>query len=45
MALAAHRGLATRHLPCLNDAPRLIAALVDQVCDAADRHAPVACAT
>jgi protoheme ferro-lyase len=42
MALAAHRGLATLHLPCLNDAPRLIAALVDQVRDAARGRAVVA---
>jgi protoheme ferro-lyase len=35
MALAAQPGLTTRHLPCLNDAPRLIAALVHQVRDAA----------
>jgi protoheme ferro-lyase len=35
MALEAHRVVATRHLPCLNDAPRLIAALVDQVRGAA----------
>jgi protoheme ferro-lyase len=31
MALAAHRGIATRHLPCLNDALPLIGALAGQV--------------
>jgi ferrochelatase len=34
IALAAHPALASRHLPCLNDATTLLAAIADQVRDA-----------
>ncbi len=44
MALAAHPSLAARHLPCLNDGARLVAALAEQVLDAAGVARPDAIA-
>ena len=44
MALAAHPSLAARHLPCLNDSARLVAALADQVLVAAGVARPDAIA-
>ena len=44
VALAAHPDLAARHLPCLNDGTGLVAALAEQVLDAAGVARPDAVA-